>query len=113
MCKVGMDWSQMDKALTDRARETLELRDRARTFHNALMSPTTLVKFETSFSLYYGVGIILTATADHGRVVRVSMYPNKILAYMGTRDAQGRQTKTSREDHLLSEVVSYIQGGLP
>ena len=106
---MGMDWSQMDKALTDRARETLELRDRAKTFHDALVSPTTLVKFETSFSLYYGVGITLTATESHGRVVRVSMYQNKIMAHLGTRDAQGREMKTSGEE-LLNEAVSYLQG---
>lgn len=105
-----MNWSEMDEALTNRAKETLELRDRARRLHDALVSPTTHVEFESSMSLYYGVGVTMRATGDNGRVVRVSLYPGKVLAYMGTRDAQGNRAKTSREEGLLSEAISYLQG---
>lgn len=105
----GMEWSEMDTVLTNRARETLELRDRARRFHDALVSPTTTVRFESSMSLHYGVGVQMNVTADTGRVVRVSMFPTKILAYMGTHDAQGVRARTSREESLLSELVSYLQ----
>lgn len=99
----------METVLTNRARETLELRDRARRFHDALVSPTTTVRFESSMSLHYGVGVQMNVTADTGRMVRVSMYPTKILAYMGTRDVQGDRAKTSREESLLSELISYLQ----
>ena len=105
----GMEWSDMETVLTNRARETLELRDRARRFHDALVSPTTTVRFESSMSLHYGVGVQMNVTADTGRMVRVSMYPTKILAYMGTRDVQGDRAKTSREESLLSELISYLQ----
>lgn len=100
----------MDEALTNRAKETLELRDRARRLHDALVSPTTHVEFESSLSLHHGVGVMMRATGGNGRVVRVSLYPNKILAYMGTHDAQGYRARTSREEGLLNEAISYLQG---
>ena len=104
-----MEWSDMETVLTNRAQETLELRDCARRFHDALVSPTTTVRFESSMSLYYGVGVMMTVTGDTGRMVRVSMFPTKIMAYMGTHDAQGARAKTSREKSLLSELSSYLQ----
>ena len=105
-----MNWSEMEEVLTNRVKETLELRDRARRFHDALVSPTTHVEFESSMSLHYGVGVTMRVIGDNGRVVRVSLYPNKILAYLGTRDAQGDWAKTSREGGILSEAISYLQG---
>ena len=104
-----MNWSEMDTALTNRAKETLELRDRVQAYRLRLEPVASSIRYETVFSVYHGQGVEMYVAGTGDRVARLSQYhnPDHAFCFLGTRDLRGNKIPLDMDSGILG-VISYL-----